>query len=486
MSDSYFEIRKAKLDSYAEKYPPKYPSRFHKTHFCGELAALSDGTSGIGCAGRIMGLRVMGKLAFGVLQDHTGRAQFALEANKLTPGEFQFLIKHLDLGDIVGITGEMFTSKKGERTLSALSCRLLAKGLRPLPEKWHGLADQEACARQRYLDLIVNEETRKRFRIRSKVIRKIRTFLEEADFLEVETPILQQAACGASARPFVTHHNALDIPLYMRIAPETYLKRLVVGGYERVFEIGRCFRNEGIDASHLQEFTSVEWYAAYWNFEDNMKFVMNLIQETVQEISGDMKIIYDGAEIDFSGQWPIITYRDLIFRDTGVDLDLFRDAESLREELKRKDIRIDLDSKAGYGKVVDCLYKQYSRPKLIQPCFLTMHPQDLVPLARRNDLDSGKLDMFQVLVNGWELVKAYSELVDPIEQRERLAGQKKLADDGDDEVMMLEEDFILCMEHGMPPMSGLGLGIDRFVALLSGAKNIRDIVFFPSMRPLPP
>ena len=402
MSDNYFEIRQAKLASYAEKYPPRYPGRFAQTHQCGDLAALADGTGSICCAGRMVGLRVMGKLAFGVLQDYTGRTQFALEAQKLSVEEFQFLVKHLDLGDIIGIEGEMFTTKKGERTLSALSCRLLAKGLRPLPEKWHGLVDQEACARQRYLDLIANEETRERFRTRSRVVRKIRTFLEEADFLEVETPILQPAACGASARPFATHHNALDIPLYMRIAPETYLKRLVVGGYDRVFEIGKCFRNEGIDAAHLQEFTSVEWYAAYWNFEDNMRFIKRLIQEIVKEVTGgSLKISYQGTEIDFGGDWPAITYRELILRDTGIDLDLCTSLSALKDAAKSAGIQLELDPKAGYGKVVDALYKQYSRPKMIAPTFLTMHPKDLVPLARRNDEDAGKLDMFQVVVNSW-------------------------------------------------------------------------------------
>jgi lysyl-tRNA synthetase, class II len=429
-----------------------------------------------------MSLRVMGKLTFGQLQDHTGRCQFSLEAGKLGQEEYDFLVKHIDIGDYFGVQGDIYTTRKGEKTVNALSGMLLAKGLRPLPEKWHGLSDPEIRARQRYLDLIANEETRKRFDVRLKAIKFIRRYLDENGFWEVETPILQGATCGAAARPFVTHHNALDMPLYLRIAPETYLKRLVTGGYERVYEIGKCFRNEGIDASHMQEFTMLEWYAAYWDFEDNMRFVKNLIQGMVQEACGTMKINYQGQDIDFSGDWPVVTYRDLVFKDTGVDLNIADDLEKLKAECKRLGVELHLEKGAGYAKAVDTLYKRVCRPKMIQPCFLTMHPEALVPLARKNDKNPKTLDMFQVLVNSWELVKAYSELVDPIEQRARLMEQAQLAADGDDETMMLEEDFIFCMEHGMPPMSGLGMGIDRLVALLTDSKNIRDVIYFPSLR----
>jgi len=362
---------------------------------------------------------------------------------------------------------------------------LLSKGLRPLPEKFHGLQDPEMKARFRFLDLIMNEDTRKRFEVRHKVIHFIRTFLVENNFVEVETPVLQSISSGASARPFVTHHNALDIPLYLRIAPETYLKRLIAGGYDKVFELAKCFRNEGIDPSHLQEFTMLEFYAAYWNYRDNMRFIQSLIQNMLQKVLGTQVIEYQGQKLDFSGEWKEYTYRELVLEYSGIDLDEVRTLEDLRAAIKAKNLTTDvpLEKYVGYGSLVDALYKKVCRPHLIQPCFLTKHPEELVPLARKADEDPRKLDLFQVLVNGWEIVKAYSELVDPVEQRRRLEEQAELAQKGDEEAMAMEEDFILAMEYGMPPISGLGLGIERIVALLTDSVNIRDVIFFPSLKP---
>ena len=491
MSENYFEARKQKLEMWVRErsekrgeHVIKYPGRFRKTHNAKEIKLLSDGTKDCSCAGRLMAMRAMGKLAFAHIQDHTDRVQIALEVGTLGDDEYKFLQKTLDIGDYIGVRGDMFTTRKGEKTINVTSCELLSKALRPMPEKWHGLADPELKARQRYLDLIANDETRKRFELRTKGVRFIRKYLEESQFVEVETPILQASACGASARPFVTQHNALHMPLYLRIAPETYLKRLISGGYERVYELGKCFRNEGIDASHLQEFTMLEFYAAYWDFRDNMRFIQGLIQELVKEVTGNYKITYQGTTIDFSGDWQEISYRDLVLRDSGIDLDRIENLEHLKREVKSRGLDIPLDKHVGIASLIDSLYKTCSREKLIQPTFVTMHPSALVPLARRNDQDGKKLDIFQVLVNGWELVKAYSELVDPIEQRERLLEQAALAKAGDEEAMMLDEDFVLCMEYGMPPMSGLGLAIDRIFALLADAKNVRDVIYFPSLKPL--
>jgi len=484
MAIDYYDVRLKKLEEWTNRFPPRYPEKFDKTNTCTELKDIPDGTDNISTAGRIVAFRVMGKLTFAHIQDHTGKIQFALNARNIEPDLYKFLVKHLDVGDYIGIKGEMFTTKKGERTLNVKEFRLLSKALRSLPEKWHGLVDRELQARQRYLDLISNRETMERFTKRNEIFKFMRRYLDDQDFFEVETPILQIASSGASARPFITHHNALDIPLYLRIAPETYLKRLVVGGYERVYEIGKCFRNEGIDPSHLQEFTMLEYYAAYWNYRDNMKFIREMIQAMVKEVTGSLQIEYQGEKFDFSGEWQEITYRDLVLRDTGIDLDKIETLDQLKDEVKSKGFDIDLDKHVGLGSLIDSLYKKYSRPKLIQPTFLTRHPSVLVPLARQSDENPNKLDMFQVVVNSWEIVKAYSELVDPIEQKNRLMEQKELADKGDDEAMMLEEDYILCMEYGMPPMSGLGLGVDRMVALLTDSKNIRDVIYFPSLKPV--
>lgn len=477
------EIREKKRELFKERQGVYNVGRFEKTHHCAQAKELPDDTEGVALAGRIVAMRDMGKLCFGQVKDSHGKCQFGLDVGTLGKEEYKFLTKNLDIGDFVGFQGKMFTTKKGEKTLRAAEVILLSKSLNPLPEKWKGLADSETCARQRYLDLIANKETWDRFGKRNRILRLIRNFLDKHEFVEVETPILQAVSSGASARPFITHHNALDIPLYLRIAPETYLKRLIVGGYDKVFELGKNFRNEGVDSSHLQEFTMLEFYATYWNYRDNMKFIHEMIVHIVQEVCGSLEVEYQGAKIDFSGEWKEVTYRDLLLEDTGIDLHKIEGLKHLKEEVQSKGIKMDLSSFVGTGALIDALYKRVSRPKLIQPMFLTKHPTELVPLARCSDENSKELDMFQVVVNSWEIVKAYSELVDPIEQRQRLMEQQALADAGDEEAMMFEDDFVQSMEYGMPPMSGLGLGVDRLVALLTDSKSIRDVVFFPSVRP---
>jgi lysyl-tRNA synthetase class 2 len=480
--DQYQKIRLEKLELWKERQIA-YPGRFDKSHYALEVKELEDGVEDVKIAGRLMAMRVMGKLTFGQVQDQSGRVQVSFQQDNLGKDDYKFFTKKFDIGDHIGLEGSIFTTQKGEKTLQVSKAMLLSKGIRPLPEKFHGLQDPEMKARYRFLDLIMSEDTKSIFKTRAKMMSFIRNHLDTNGFTEVDTPILQAISSGASARPFATHHNALDIPLFMRIAPETYLKRLVAGGYEKVYELGKCFRNEGIDASHLQEFMMLEWYAAYWDYKDNMDFVEKMIKEMVQKLCGSLQINYQGVDINFAGKWEVKTYRDLVFEHTQIDLDKINTFEELKSEIKSKNLSMSLDKYVGLGGLIDGLYKKFCRPKLIQPMFLTMHHHELVPLARRNDDNPNNLDMFQVVINGWEVVKAYSELVDPIEQKKRLLEQAELAKKGDDEAMMMEEDFILAMEYGMPPISGLGLGVERMIALLTDSPNIRDVIYFPSVRP---
>jgi lysyl-tRNA synthetase class 2 len=431
-------------------------------------------------AGRVVLWRRMGGLIFGHLQDRSGRVQISLSKDELGEQALKEWSRMVKVGDFVGVVGSVHTTRRGEPTVAVSELTVLNRTVRALPDKWQGLSHVESRYRRRYLDLLVNAETRERFRTRAKIIRVIRRFLDDHDFLEVETPILQEAASGAAARPFVTRHNALGEDFYLRISPETLLKRVVVGSLDRVYELGRNFRNEGMDSSHLQEFTMLEWYAAYWDYRDNMAFVRELILTVLDEVLGTRTVTYDGVKLDFGADWPELDYRTEIARRTGIDLTAIRDLATLRERLAG--LGLDVDEAVSYAGLVDLLYKKTVRPELIQPCFLVHPPVELGPLARRNDEDPTTLDMFQVVVNGWEIVKSYSELVDPIEQRQRLAEQAELREAGDDETMMVEEDFLEAMEYGMPPMSGLGIGIDRFVALLTDAPTLREVVLFPVMR----
>ena len=393
---------------------------------------------------------------------------------------------NIDIGDFIGVTGEVFTTHTGEKTVRAADYTFLGKCLRPLPEKWHGLVDIEACYRQRYLDLIMNDETKRRFLLRTKLVASIRSFLQGKGFLEVETPILQSKPSGALARPFITHHNALDIDVYLRIAPETYLKRLVVGGFTNVFEIGRCFRNEGISKNHLQDFTMIEGYSAYYNYKDNMKLMQEMFKYILNELFGTLTIKIGDKEIDFSKDWKELSFKDAILRDCGIDIDKHENEKTLLAEIKEKGIQLECDNveSLGKGNLIDQLYKKVSRPSIIEPTFLVAHPIDLSPLARANDDDPSLTDRFQLVVNGVEIVNAYSELVDPQEQRKRLEVQAASNAKGDEEAMVKDDDYILAMEYGMPPISGWGMGIDRLLQLLLEQDNIRDGVLFPLMRPL--
>jgi len=462
-----------------------YPERYERSHAIADVKELDDYFDGISVAGRIIAIRKLGKLSFAHIQDAGDKAQLCFTVDELGKDEYKFFKNYLDIGDFVGAKGEIFTTKTGEKTIKVKSFKLLSKALLTLPEKWHGLTDQETRYRQRYLDLIVNPDSRERFRVRRQLIRAIRDHLEENGFIEVETPILQTKPSGALAKPFITHHNALDLDVYLRIAPETYLKRLIVAGYDRVYEFAKCFRNEGISTAHLQEFLMLEYYAAYWNYEDNMDYTQRMMQDCLQKVLGTLQVEYEGNLIDFSGNWPRKSFRELILQDTGIDIDEENTKEKLLDAMKEKGIKLEEVEieKIGWGPLVDALYKKTSRPKIISPVFLTSHPKELSPLARANDENPEITDRFQLVVCGMEIVNAHSELVDPIDQRERLMVQQQMREAGDEEAMPWEEDYVRCMEYGMPPISGWGMGIDRVVALITNEENIKNTVYFPLMRP---
>ncbi len=498
-----FAERKQKvLDLRAQNIHP-YPEKFARTHLTQELKNLQSNLTlktaeeiqqdqspaPYAIAGRLMLLRPHGKLTFAQLQDVSGRLQLCFMQDLLGAETYK-LLKKIDLGDFLGVKGDLFLTKHGELTLLVKEFQLLSKTLRPLPDKFHGLKDQESIYRYRYLELLTDPEAMRRFRFRQNFIKTVRQFLDENQFEEVETPVLNNTASGATATPFSTHHNALDIPMFLRIAPETYLKRCIVGGYEKVYEFARCFRNEGIDPSHLQEFTMLEFYASYWNFEDNMDFTQQLLQHTIQKLCGTLTVeildrLGQPVTIDFSGNWPRYQFAELIKNDCGIDILAYtNDINGLLEAIKAQGIVIEKAETMGYGNLCDHLYKKVSRPKLIQPCFVTKHPVQTKPLARRNDQDARLADSFQLLLNTWEVVNAYSELVDPEDQRARLEQQAEAKAAGDEEAMPMDEDFLFAMEHGMPPMSGWGMGIDRIVALLTKQTNLKDVVLFPNLRPL--
>jgi lysyl-tRNA synthetase class 2 len=470
-------LREAGLLPYAERY--------EKTHSLAQAKALADGTKQVRAAGRVVAIRGFGKLTFSHLLDFSGTLQIALQKNKLAQ-QFELFMKTVDMGDFVGVEGEIITTRTGEKTIDVAQWTFLSKSLRPLPEKFHGLTDPELVYRRRYLDLITSPEHMDRFKKRTQIIKTIREYLDAHAFTEIDTPVLANKACGALAKPFITHHNALDIDVFLRIAPETYLKRAIAGGFERVYEFARCFRNEGLDASHLPDFTLLEYYCAYWNYEDNMKFTEALLKHLLVQVCGGLSITYEGTQISFDGDWPRVSFRDLILKDCGIDISRFATKEELLAEIKAKGITFegDVDIKhAGRGNLVDLLYKKVSRPALVNPVFVIHHPLDLSPLARKNDKNPDVVDRFQLVVNGWEIVNAYSELVDPLDQAQRFDEQARARAQGDTEAMEVDNDFLLCMEYGMPPISGWGMGIDRVVALLTNAPNLRDVILFPLMRP---
>jgi lysyl-tRNA synthetase class 2 len=483
--------RRAKLHELKER-GGAYPNDFRPDVTAAELherfgeadADKLAGNSGrYAVAGRMMAKRVMGKIAFVRVQDGSGSIQLVVQRDQLPEGLYR-QFKHWDVGDIVGAAGEMFRTQKGELSVRVSELRLLTKSLRPLPEKWHGLTDTETRYRQRYVDLIMNDSTREVFRLRSRIISFIRAFMEAPgrEFLEVETPMMHPIPGGAAARPFVTHHNALDLNMYLRVAPELYLKRLTVGGLDRVYEINRNFRNEGVSTRHNPEFTMLEFYWAYADFNDLMDLTEQMLRELAQALTGDTCIDYQGESIDFGPVFKRYTVEEAV-RHFNPDLeraDLW-DPALLRQACRAREIH--LEDNWGPGKLLTELYEATVERQLLQPTFMTAYPTEVSPLSRRNDEDPRVTDRFELIVAGSEIANGFSELNDPEDQAERFQVQAANKEAGDLEAMHYDEDYIRALEYGMPPTAGEGVGIDRLVMLLTDSPSIRDVLLFPYMRP---
>ena len=476
-------VRRNKVEEIRKVCNP-YPERYEITHRLHEAIELPDETKDVSVAGRIVFMRKMGKLSFLRLRDLEGSLQVSIKIDLVGEEKYDFFKSMIDVGDFIGVKGEMFTTQTGEKTLRADDFTFLGKALKPLPEKFHGLTDIEDRYRERYVDLISNEESRKVFLGRSKLYSFLHRYLGENGFLQVETPIMQTAVCGAAARPFYTHHNALDMELNLRIAPETYLKQCIAAGYHRVYELAKCFRNEGMDPQHLQEFTQVEWYASYWNFEDNLKFYQGFIRNLLMELVGTTTITYQGHTLDFGKDFVRINYVEKLREILGFDFL----AETDPAELKKKIVATglfsmgDLEEYHSLSQIIDFTYKKTIRAGIVEPTVIYNYPAVLIPLARRNDNDKRIIDVFQVVAAGAELCKAYSELVDPFTQRQAFEDQLIAKEQGDEETMEVDEGFMGAMEQGMPPISGLGCGIDRLLMIIYDVPSIRDVVLFPLMK----
>ena len=463
-----------------------YPAISKRSHTIGHILSDFDGLaakqSPVAVVGRLRSVRGHGGACFADLEDGTGKIQLHLKRDLLGATVFDFFQANVDHGDFIGVEGKVFLTKKGERTVEATSLTVLTKALRPLPAKWHGLTDTEIRYRKRYLDLVANPEVRAIFVKRSAIVQTIRDFFLKEGFMEVETPILQPLAGGATAEPFVTHHNALNVDLYLRIAPELYLKRLIVGGYERVFEIARCFRNEGIDHLHNPEFTQIEFYQAYADYNDLMKLTERLLPQIVDKACGKLQVEHDGQVIDFTPPYPRLTFRDALIQFGGPDLEKYPDRHTLANVAEQCGVKVeDSDDR---GKLMDNLYKKFVRPKIVNPTFIINHPLELSPLAKKMPSDGRYVERFQLVVGqGTELCNAFSELNDPIDQRARFMEQEKAREAGDAEAQRLDEDFLEALEVGMPPTAGFGMGIDRLTALLVGSHNLKEVILFPTLRP---
>lgn len=477
------KVRREKLTEIAKVCNP-YPDSFKRTHTLKEAKMLDDGTTDVSVCGRIIFMRKMGKLSFVRIRELGGDLQLELKVDELGEEKYDFFKKLIDSGDFIGATGEIFTTQTGEKTLRVKDYQFLGKALRPLPEKFHGLQDTELKYRNRYVDLIMNQESRNVFLGRSKFYAFLHRYLGENGFLEVETPIMQTAVSGAAAKPFFTHHNALNLDMNLRIAPETYLKQCIAAGFDRVYEMAKCFRNEGMDTEHLQEFTQVEWYVAYWNFEDTIVFFQDFIKNALLELIGTTTINYRGNELSFDGNWERINYIAAMKELLGDDFLDIEEPEKLKELVINKGLFTmeDLNEYKSISQIIDFVYKKKIRANIVGPTILYNYPAVLKPLARRNDEDKNAVDVFQVVVCGTEICNAYSELVDPEIQRANFEEQAKAKSQGDDETMELDEDFMGAMEQGMPPISGLGFGIDRLMMLIYNQESIRDVVLFPTMK----
>lgn len=459
-----------------------YPGQVKRTHTCAQaledFSKLSKAKKQIVLAGRMMSLRQHGGLTFCNIKDGSAQIQILFKKNGLGERSYKFFLNHFDIGDFIEVKGVLIKTKKGEKTLEVADYSILAKALLPLPEKWHGLKDVEDRYRKRYLDLIFNSEVKEKFKLRSKIIKELRKFLESKDFLEVETPILQPIYGGAGAKPFKTHLNALDLDLYLRISPELYLKRLLVGGFERVYEIGKCFRNEGIDKSHNPDFTMLEFYWAYADYKELMKLTEEMMTSLVKNLFGTLKVEYEGKKIDFKTPWKRIEFNQLFKKYTKINLEEIH-INALKKEAKK----LGLEVEGGKFEIADQIYKKVCLAKIEEPTFVIHYPADAFPLAKALDKDSLKSASFQLVVRGMELVKAYSELNNPVLQEQRFKEQEKIFKKGFKEAQRMDKDYIEALEYGMPPTAGWGMGIDRLVALLTNSHSLREVILFPTMRP---
>ena len=483
------QIRRDKLDALREAGKDPFEiTKYDVTAYSGDIKASfvdppegEESTVTVSMAGRIMSKRGMGKASFADLQDKQGRIQ--LYVRKDMVGEEAYAdFKKWDIGDIIGVTGVVFRTHMGEISVRATSVVLLAKSLLPLPEKFHGLKDPELRYRQRYVDLIMNPEVKDTFVKRSMIIKEIRALLDEEEFLEVETPMLNTIAGGASARPFVTHHNALNIDMYMRIALELYLKRLIIGGFDRVYEIGRVFRNEGMDPRHNPEFTLLELYQAYTNLDGMMDITEKMFRRCAEKVNGCTTVVFDGHEIDLGKPFARITMTDAVKQYSGVDFNELPDLEAARKAAKEH--HVEFEERHKKGDILAAFFDEFVEENLIQPTFITEYPIEVSPLTKKDPEKPGMTQRFELFIAGREHANAYSELNDPIDQRERFMAQVALREQGDDEAEHLDEDFLTAMEYGMPPTGGLGVGIDRMVQLLTGNYSIRDVLLFPTMKPI--
>jgi len=479
------QVRLDKMHKIEEKGLKPFGYRYEFTHRSGDVKEnfddLSEAETEVKLAGRVMAIRGHGKTCFMDMQDKDGRIQVYVRKDVL--GEENYaLIKMMDIGDTVGVTGTVFRTHMGEVSIKAVALEMLSKSLRPLPEKWHGLKDVETRYRQRYVDLIVNPDVRDTFVKRSQIIRSVRDVLDSHGFLEVETPILNTIAGGAAARPFISYHNALDMQVYMRIAPELYLKRLIVGGMDRVYELGRVFRNEGIDNRHNPEFTSVEIYQAFADYRDMMDLTEEVVVKTAEKVLGTTKINYEGTEIELASPWKRISMIDAVKEYAGKDFTNVTDLEEARAIAK--ELNVEVEATWGIGKIINACFEEYVEDKLIQPTFITGHPKEISPLAKSNPENPEITDRFEAFIYGREICNGFTELNDPIDQRERFLKQVEERANGDEEANMMDEDFVTALEYGLPPTGGLGIGIDRLVMFLTNSSTIRDVLFFPTMKPL--
>lgn len=480
------ETRLQKLKLLEEKginpYPAaSYPDQANEDAIK-DFETLSASGKALILVGRILSIRAQGKIIFITFDDGTARFQALLKSAEPLPATtFELFQNAFDIGDFIEVKGTLFLTKREEKTILAEDVRMLSKSLRPLPEKWHGLTDTEERFRKRYLDLIASPEVKERFILRSKLITEIRRILDQAGYLEVETPALQPMYGGASAEPFVTHHNALDTDLYLRISDELYLKRLLAGGFPKVYEIARDFRNEGLDHTHNPEFTMLEFYEAYSDAERQMKFVEAMMKTVVKKLFNKEEIEWNGEKISFEGDFKVISYFDLLEKYAGLPNPADASERDLRE--KAEELGIQTSPADSYYKIMDNIYKKTCRPKLVQPTFIIDYPEDYLPLAKKKEGEEGIVEAFQLVIGGTELVKAFSELNDPLDQRARFEAQEKIKEGGDKEAQILDEDFLEAMEYGIPPAGGVGIGIDRLTMLLTNTDNIKEVILFPTLRP---